>query len=480
MTLTLPPLALVMPILGACHRVDAPDDTSPTDSGEPAPLWPEGGCVEDDGSFGAVDAEVTGVPSVLRVSWEPLEGATVRAVFAPVGEEGDALESGAVDGAGDGLLLLGVPHGTEVGYRLVASQGEDAVCSDVHLATTGALPSGFPGVEVAVHEPELVSVQWATISVLLDPESWLTIFDSRGRLLWSWELGWRVTRARLSIDRQAMLLDAMPEGGSPMGIRRIALDGSSVSTTAVPAIGVDWVELPDGGYAALVNEVRELEHEGDTRVIRGQAVVEVEPGGSPRTVWSVFDLHEPDLSVHYEESLNTDDVLAEDWSHINGLTYHQPSDTYIITSQNFHSVIAVQRGTGASLWELGRYSADWTNTSGVELVGSPHGAELLSDDRLLVFNRWSSSYPGSEVAEVALDFDSMEASLAWSATAENNPEVFYLGNAERLPGGNTLVSWSSVGQLDELTPDGTSALRLDLDMSYDFGFVSHLDSLYPE
>ncbi len=143
-------------------------------------------------------------------------------------------------------------------------------------------------------------------------------------------------------------------------------------------------------------------------------------------------------------------------------------------------MIAVQRGTGASLWELGRYSADWTNTSGVELVGSPHGAELLSDDRLLVFNRWSSSYPGSEVAEVALDFDSMEASLAWSATAENNPEVFYLGNAERLPSGNTLVSWSSVGQLDELTPDGTSALRLDLDMSYDFGFVSHLDSLYPE
>jgi hypothetical protein len=464
--------------LGACGPSAPGDDSGGEDSGSPGELWPAEGCLEDDAHFGAVSAEVTAIPSVLRVRWEGPEGGTVRAIFAAQGEEAAPLESAEVPGSDRALLLLGLPHDAEASYRLVAREGEDVVCSAAHQATTDPLPTSFPALTSALSDTEAVTTPWAVVTLWQMDSSWVTILDGRGRPVWIWEASWGAIRARLSHDRQAVLVDAMPTASSDMGIRRVALDGSTSSTTTVEAIGVDWLELPDGSYAAIVNEIRELELDGESRSILGQGIVEVQPGGAQRSVWSVFDLREPDLSVRYEESTSTAGSPAEDWAHLNGLSYYEPLDLYLITSQNFDSVIAVDRGRGAALWELSRDSADWTNISGGTLVSSPHGAEMVADDRLQIFNRWSDRHLGSEVAEVRLHQDSGEAELVWSASADNDPNVNQFGNAERLASGNTLVSWSSAGQLDELTPEGASALRLELGLEHIFGFVSAAEDLY--
>jgi hypothetical protein len=44
--------------------------------------------------------------------------------------------------------------------------------------------------------------------------------------------------------------------------------------------------------------------------------------------------------------------------------------------------------------------------------------------------------------------------------------VGFLGDAQRLPGGNTLVTWSNRGEIVEYTPEGEAVWRLSADVSY--------------
>ena len=54
--------------------------------------------------------------------------------------------------------------------------------------------------------------------------------------------------------------------------------------------------------------------------------------------------------------------------------------------------------------------------------------------------------------------------------------VSHLGDARRLPGGNTLISWGPLGEITEITPAGEVVWALDTD-----GTVSRatwVDALY--
>ncbi len=54
-----------------------------------------------------------------------------------------------------------------------------------------------------------------------------------------------------------------------------------------------------------------------------------------------------------------------------------------------------------------------------------------------------------------------------------------LGNAQRLPDGNTLLVFSSAGEMNEVSPSGDVMWRLNLDLGAAFGFSERIDSLYP-
>jgi len=108
----------------------------------------------------------------------------------------------------------------------------------------------------------------------------------------------------------------------------------------------------------------------------------------------------------------------------------------------------------------------------------PHSVSRVSEDRLLVTNLNTQWGDCSEATEVFLDAERGEATILKSWTADNCPVVYYLGNSERLDSGNTLVSWSSAGQLDELDPEGNAVLRATLPTGGYFGYVQPVSSLY--
>ena len=59
---------------------------------------------------------------------------------------------------------------------------------------------------------------------------------------------------------------------------------------------------------------------------------------------------------------------------------------------------------------------------------------------------------------------------------EEPPKV---GDVHRFDSGNTMVAFSTGGQLDEIDADGELVWRLNLDLGGAVGYVLAVDSLYP-
>ena len=109
---------------------------------------------------------------------------------------------------------------------------------------------------------------------------------------------------------------------------------------------------------------------------------------------------------------------------------------------------------------------------------SPEGVERI-DGGVLAFSRGRMGVPGecSEAVELTIDQDAREVRRAWNYTSPDCISVSYLGGAERLPGGNTLITWTTAGQIDQITPDGRQAWTVNTAIGNGIGFTTWVPEL---
>ena len=77
-----------------------------------------------------------------------------------------------------------------------------------------------------------------------------------------------------------------------------------------------------------------------------------------------------------------------------------------------------------------------------------------------------------------IDPDTGEASRGWSYGGDECLLVVIFGEANRLANGNTLVIFSSSGQVSETTPEGETVWQINLGIGGAFGFGGRQPSLY--
>ena len=82
----------------------------------------------------------------------------------------------------------------------------------------------------------------------------------------------------------------------------------------------------------------------------------------------------------------------------------------------------------------------------------------------------SAMYAGLVHALAAGDGTAEEV---WSY-ANEGVFVYILGEAARLPSGNTLIVWSTAGQVQEVTPGGELVWSLDSEVGGAFGLLTFL------
>jgi len=356
-------------------------------------------------------------------------------------------------------LLLGMVTNLEHHYRIVVTSDTEACVSPDQTITTGLMPAGGGIGNAAVSAgSSSAPVEPGFFSNGTYNSEWIYILNQDGALVWYFPSPFpNPTRARLSWDGKFMWVrDGNPGGAENMGqIAKIAMDGSSSSVQSVPTSHHDLSVLPDGSIVYIKKN----------------------PSGTCDAIYR----HAGDGENYAADTMVFDVATAFSGGtcHSNSLHYHDSDGSFTISDLNHDAYVKVS-SAGEVEWVLGGgQNSDFTGPGAT--WERQHGHHLLADDTLLFFNNGTTtSVVPSPVKEVTLNFGDMSAENGFTYESEacSGPCLSqFMGDVQRLPGGNTFVTYSSMGIVHEVDPQGEMIRSFDLpDTSA--GYSEHRPTLY--
>jgi len=417
------------------------------------------------------DVSSTEVSTVFRVDWSLDSEGTVWVEF---GEADCDRSTPQQEGTAGEVLLLGLGPMAEVCVRLVAEIDGVEHVGDKRFVETGLLERIVPEFNISEYDPEAVEPGYLLGSTAMNPGARF-VLDRTGKVLWSHavELGRLSPQISVANEGGGFLTNEFSEYHDvDIGlVSKLSLGGEVEWTQRTELAHHVFQQLPDGTLAFLAIDVRETAEYGP---VVGDVIIEVAADGSEREVWNVWD-HEDQFPLGPNNGWDRGFYpQGKDWSHGNALRYNADQDTYTISFRNLDTILEVDRATGAHLRSFGRYG-NIEISAGESLVGAPHGAHWTSPSTLLFL----TSPPGTGTSR-AVEFQVEEgtAEVLWSWGEGQGLKALIMGEAERLPGGNTLVNFGSKGTLVEVTPGGAVAWRANLSAGNWPGHVSVFGDWY--
>ncbi len=367
-------------------------------------------------------------------------------------------------------VLLGNKADTIYHYRTV----NDGVPGADHTFRTGPLPDGLPTLTVTGESTWrgflFFGVMGPTNAIIgLDPDGdivWYCL-DDRGGVLW---------RARRQHDSAGVAYNISTSPGAAGGTHEILNVGWAGDKHPVVAGGThhdwDWLAEPD---QALMT--REVLVEDDAGQVVGDQLIEVSPDGTIEVVWDAFDNFDPQGEGPDEEP---DD--GSGWTHLNTLHVADDGAHAYVGARNFSSLIKANLETGGVEWVFGGTLSDWSFTNTDRPFIRQHQFEFTYDeagaeDSVVLFDNGSGSEQSSRIVEFALDASAMTATEVWSYTPSPPMYCLVMGDVQRVESGNYLVTWSTFGQLDEVTPDKEVVWRVTDDSGYGMAYVTQVATL---
>jgi hypothetical protein len=411
-----------------------------------------------------VRAEVAAdIATVVRVSWRTDEPSVGYVEYGPELELDFSTPLETTPSRSHSQVLLGLTADTAYSFRVVSWDGREAGASTIQSVRTGALPSQLPA-----FEQKGSGLEGFVIVPFQGKNAGVAILDADGRVVWYHEeaSGLSPFRARLSADMDSVLYNLTevgPASSEESAIVRVALDGSAVSSTPVPFLAHDFLELPDGKLAAL-------RVDWDENGVRGDSIVELDGDGEITQVWSAFDCFDPALDVG--------DDSASAWTYANALDYvdsDEPQESaYYVGLRNFGSIAKVRRETGECAWVLGTTAASLELAQGSRPLVHPSGFDVYSN-RLLVMDNGLES-EASRVVEYEVDLEAGTVSERESYPEPNGAFIGELGSVTRLVNGSWFVNWASAGRI-ELVEDGAAIWELSAENAA-LGYHALAETLY--
>lgn len=360
-------------------------------------------------------------------------------------------------------LLLGMTQNATYHYRVAAFSGTNVCYSADQTIQTGSLPNGGPSdLNVQPGTSSASAAPGFIVTTMGLQGTWAYIVNQDGQLVWSYSAGSGgfgngLIRARMSWDGKYMFArDLNVSGASGQGnIYKIAMDGSSSETFNLSTSHHDFTVTADNGIAYLAKEGSS----GDG----GQpcdAIRKIDANGGQDTV--VYDLWDA-LS-----EFDTQSQLGE-LCHANSIQYSAADDSFTV-SELYRDVIVKVSSSGQLQWVIGGSDGDF---SGVTPWNAQHGHHLIDSTHLLFFNNNSGGQP-SRAIELELNTSAMSAQEIFNYSSGNTQSA-QMGDVQRLPNGNTLVTFSVPGKMDEVGPD--SQLVRSFSAS-GFGYANFRTTLY--
>lgn len=178
--------------------------------------------------------------------------------------------------------------------------------------------------------------------------------------------------------------------------------------------------------------------DGADGIFQSDIVKEVNRKGETVWEWKIWDHIDPaDLPVHPIFD-------RRHWPMINGVSETR-TGLILMSLRTTSGVIAVEKVTGRIVWH-----------AGPEVVAQQHTPIMMESGSVLVFDNGNMRMGSSNPFSRALEFDPATMQVTWAYTDPNAPSFFspFMGSAQRLWNGNTLICESAFGRLFEVTPEG--------------------------
>ena len=431
------------------------------------------GCAEADFHAG-LDVEMSEIVATVATARWSVEHDDPEATWLEAcGGGRDLVIPATIDDEGNAeAVVLGMKADKGYDLRVVEVVGGEELRSETVDVETGGAPGGLADLDSDGDGLE----GYLVTSIATDPSA-AVIIDADGDYVW-WHQpaeDWKnilIPRASPMLSGEGVLYAASTAwiGGDDTSdntreMLRVAWDGTELQRTTIERSHHDLVEHPDGTVAFIRYHTNTI----DDEQIEGDRIVEIRTDGAEVDIWSIWDHEEYDPDIEY----GTEDM---GWSHCNALDYDPDEEVYYIGSRHLHTIYKVARATGDLLWRLGGERSDFTFDEPTPFA-CQHQFEKQPGG-MMVFDNGCPDEMISRAAEFELDESAGEATLVWSH--EPDPEIwsYGFGDVARLDTGETLITWSTAGQIDLVTPDGQSVWRLNEELGGGFGYTTWMESLY--
>jgi len=341
-------------------------------------------------------------------------------------------------------LLLGMKPERTYHFRVVAVVDGATWVSEDQVLETGAATTLVTLGDVTVHDAAgrepgfILSSFWRG-----DGDKMAFIVDADGEVVWWYDTGLSggVGQASMSADGASMWMVTASNTAEP--VLRVSMDGLTEQR----------YEDTRGSHAIapVVDDVMAYVDYGEADC---DSLFEIDSAGVVEEIVELSDAEYVGLPDNGGDTTNC---------HGNAVTYNEAQDVYAFSSYG-EDVFIVPRSGGPPT-KLSQIVPGGNESWG----GIQHGAQVLADTILLFANR--SSNNRSSFFEYS--------AATGDIVASHDPGIFTpnYGDVQRLPGGNTLVTFSNAGVVHEITPGGQLVFELR-SAGQRMGYASWRSSLY--
>jgi hypothetical protein len=395
-----------------------------------------------------------GVPPAGGGPISPYQYQFVVSTHLPGSASAPTVVSVPASSGGSAIRLLGVTTAASKGVAGIMPNGV-------------SVPSDFPWIAITTNnnpDPEPIFIDNRGGGG--DPFN--VIFDNNGNPIWYSK--YPDERRDMKVQHNGTLTMLARNNGNHYNVLNTNYQ-QIASCWAVNGYGVDEHELQmlaDGTYLlfGLAGQTVDMSRYvvgGNTAAwVTEQVIQEFDSAGELIFQWRAWD----HLDVRDEQQFIN--ILGNnfDFPHMNAIDID--TDGHILlSSRNTSEVTKINRDTGEIIWRLGGAHNQFTYINDpLNGTRNQHAIRVVTTNDYTMFDNGNLHSPSmSRAVEYRLDPTNMTATLVWQYPNPPTASIYsyYMGNAQRLANGNTLIDWA-VGNLPKLTevrPDGSKAYEMN-------------------
>ena len=308
-----------------------------------------------------------------------------------------------------------------------------AVAKAVLFPNGVSVPSDFPQVVITVNTNPSPGYLFLENGLDNAAAPYTMILDNNGSPVW-------YHRGRMydfKIQRNGMITWCLSDDtGFPAFDQNFNYLKTYITTNGYSSDGHELKIQPDGSYFMIGYRTNTVDMSryvlgGVPSIVRETVLQGFTAAGDLVLQWRAWDNY--DLR---DQNGNTD------FPHMNGLDIDEDGNV-LVSARHLSEVTKIDRDSGDIIWRLsGAHSSFAFVNDPLNGTSLQHNISALGNGHYMVFDNGNYHTPQvSRAVEYLLDLTNLTATVVWQFRDNPDKYTYWLGNAQRLPSGNTLINF---------------------------------------